>query len=59
MPKHETEIIGGKEFKIVWEVVDDTGRVIEETISEEWANDIINDSGKHDEWFINDRLEEV
>lgn len=59
MPKHETEIIGGKEFKIVWEVVDDTGRVIEETISEEWANDIINDSDKHDEWFINDRLEEV
>ena len=59
MPKYETQIINGTEYKIIWEVLNENGRVVEETISEAWALGIIEDEGKHGEWDINDRLEEV
>lgn len=59
MEKYETQIIRGKEFEIIWEVIDERGNVVEQTVSEEQANDFINDSGKQGVWIINDWLEEV
>lgn len=59
MLKYETQIINGTEYKIIWEVLDENGNVVEETISEAWALGIIEDEDKHDKWDINDRLEEV
>jgi len=55
----ETQIINGTEHKIIWEVLDESGWVVEEAISEEHAHDIIRDNDKFDEWSINNRLEET
>jgi hypothetical protein len=59
MEKYETQIIRGKEFEIIWEVIDERGNVVKQTVGEEQANDFINDAGKQGVWIINDWLEEV
>ena len=43
MPKYETQIINGTEYKIIWEVLNENGRVVEETMIEAWALGIIED----------------
>lgn len=50
--------VDGQVLHILWEVFDENGNFVEEAMSEDHANDIIQDANKDGIWYMNDRLVE-
>lgn len=51
-------VFNGEEYNVLWEVFDESGNFIKEAMSEDHAQDIIQDAGKEGKWYMDDRLVE-